>query len=252
MLILFKTGKIFVFIGKELMIDIHSHLLYAVDDGAKDLEESVSMLRDAKAQGIEAMILTPHYRHGMFSYPKEDIENNFKVLKEKADEIGIQIYLGTEQHINSMTIEYLENNRCHTLADTNYMLAEYKHDSEFAFIKASVQDLIFHGYIPIVAHVERYACMQDVKNIALLREIGVMIQVNADAILGKEGLKTKSYTKKLLKKGYVDFVGSDCHGIHDRKNNMGKCREYLYKKYDERYVHKILYGNANEILQSLD
>lgn len=234
------------------MIDIHSHLLFGVDDGAKTLEESVAMLKDAKEQGVDAMILTPHYRHGMFPYPKEDIENNFRELTEHAESIGVEIYLGTELHVDSMAVSNLRKGRFHTLADSNYVLAEYKHDTEFSFLKSSVQDMIFHGYIPIVAHVERYACMREIKNVALLREIGVMIQVNADAILGKEGMGTKSYVKKLLKKGCVDFVGSDCHGMVNRKNNMGKCAEYLYKKFDERYVDQILDRNAYEILQSLE
>lgn len=233
------------------MIDIHTHLLYDVDDGAESLQESLDMLKDAKAQGVDAMILTPHYRHGMFPYQKEKIERNFRILKEHAAPIGIRLYLGTEQHVNSMTIEYLETGRCHTLADTNYVLAEYKYETEFSFIKASVQDMIMHGYIPIVAHVERYKCMDDLKNIELLRDIGAMIQVNADAVIGKNGFRAKGYTKKLLKNYYVDFVASDCHDLDERRSNMGKCSEYLYKKFDHRYVDKILEGNANMILESL-
>lgn len=234
------------------MIDIHSHLLYGVDDGAKNIQESLDMLMDAKKQGVEEMILTPHYRHGMFGYHKEQIEENFIELKNKASDIGVKLYLGTEYHVNSMIIEHLKSDRCHTLADTSYVLAEYKPETEFSYIKASVQDLLFRGYIPIIAHVERYACMDNLKNVALLREIGVMIQVNADAVIGKDGLKAKSYVKKLLKKGYVDFVGSDCHGIKQRRSNMGKCRDYLYKKYEERYVDKILEGNARMILESIE
>ena len=234
------------------MIDIHSHLLYGVDDGAKNIQESLDMLMDAKKQGVEEMILTPHYRHGMFGYHKEQIEENFIELKNKASDIGVKLYLGTEYHVNSMIIEHLKSGRCHTLADTSYVLAEYKPETEFSYIKASVQDLLFRGYIPIVAHVERYACMENLKNVALLREIGVMIQVNADAVIGKDGLRAKGYVKKLLKKGYVDFVGSDCHGIKERKSNMGKCRDYLYKKYEERYVDKILEGNARMILESIE
>ena len=234
------------------MIDIHTHLLYKVDDGAKNLQESLEMLVDAKKQGVTAMILTPHYRRGMFPYQKREIEQNFIALQKEAKDIGVQLYLGTEHHVDSMLIEQLKIGRCHTMADTNYVLAEYKPETEFSYIKGSLQELLFHGYIPIVAHVERYACLNDFKKIALLREIGVMIQVNADAVIGKDGMKAKSYVKKLLKKGYVDFVASDCHGSKERRSNMGKCREYLYKKYDERYVDKILYENANQILDSIE
>jgi uncharacterized repeat protein (TIGR02543 family) len=77
-------------------------------------------------------------------------------------------------------------------------------------------------------------------------------QVNANAILGMEGFKVKSFTKKLLKYGYVDFVASDSHDLKKRANNLGKCRDYLYKKYDERYVNKLVEGNAIEILHTMD
>ena len=234
------------------MIDIHSHILYGVDDGAKDIDESVAMLKDAKAQGVDAIIATPHYRHGMFAYPKETVEKNFAVLKEKADEIGVELYLGTEQHVNSMTIEYIQSGRCHTLADTSYVLMEYRYEVEFSYIKETVQAALRHGYVPIVAHVERYRCLDKLQYIDFLKEIGAMIQVNADAVIGKNGFRAKGYVKKLLKNYLVDFVASDAHGVAERASNMGKCQEYLYKKYDSRYVDKILEKNARNILESKD
>ena len=232
------------------MIDIHSHILYGVDDGPKTITESVDMLMDAKKQGITAIIATPHYRHGMFSYPNEMIEEHFERLRQEAEKIGIELYLGTEQHVNSMTVDYIEAGRCHTLADTPYVLAEYKYETDFSYIKESVQDLLRYGYIPVVAHVERYACMDRLSNVEFLKEIGAMIQVNADAVIGKDGFRAKGYTKKLLKNYLVDFVGSDAHGMENRVSHMGKCREYLYKKYDHRYVDKIMERNARELLQS--
>ena len=232
------------------MIDIHTHLLFGVDDGPETIEESVAMLEQAKAQGIEAMILTPHYRHGMFPYPKDRIEEHFAKLNKYAEKIGIELCLGTEQHINSMTIEYVENGRCHTMADTHYVLAEYKPETDYGYIMASVRDLLRHGYVPIIAHVERYMCMhKDLGQVEHLRKLGAMIQVNANAILGLDGFRMKGFTKKLLKYGCVDFIGSDSHDLKKRANNMGKCRDYLYKKYDERYVYRITEGNARKILE---
>ena len=116
------------------MIDIHSHLLYGVDDGPKTLEESVEMLKVAKAQGVTTMILTPHYRHGMFAYPGKDIIEHFQKLLPYAAQIGVQLHLGTEHHVNSMIIEYIQSQRVRTLANTQYVLAEYKL-SFFSLIK---------------------------------------------------------------------------------------------------------------------
>ena len=83
------------------MIDIHCHLLHGVDDGADTIEESVEMLKLAREQGIRAMILTPHYRHGMFGYPREVVESHFLKLKPYADKLGVRLALGTEYHVNS-------------------------------------------------------------------------------------------------------------------------------------------------------
>lgn len=234
------------------MIDIHSHLLYGVDDGADTIEESLEMLKDAKMQGIHTIFLTPHYRHGMFSYPQELIRTHIQELKKYAQQIGIQIYLGTEYHVNSHMLENLKAGRCDTLGNSNYVLVEYKQDSEFSFMKSSLQELLFHGYIPIVAHVERYVCMcKNMKNVDTVIDMGVLLQVNADAVLGLQGLRMKRHTKNLLKNRYVSFVASDSHGVKERKNNLGKCREYLLKKYDEDYVDEILEKNAMAILEAV-
>ena len=90
---------------------------------------------------------------------------------------------------------------------------------------------------------------EDLGQVEHLRKLGAMIQVNANAIIGADGFRMKGFTKKLLKNGLVDFVGSDSHDLKKRMNNMGKCRDYLYKKYDERYVDRIIEGNARKILE---
>ncbi len=231
------------------MIDIHCHLLYGVDDGARNRKESIQMLKSAKAQSIDAMILTPHYRKGMFKHPNEEIEEHFRDLKTAAKEIGIDIYLGTEFYVNSSIITYLQKGRCRTLADTEYVLIEYGYDTEFAYIKSTVQELLLNGYIPVIAHAERYGCLREkIDRVQLLRKMGAMIQVNADAILGIDGFLTKGIVKKLLKERLVDFVASDSHGIKERVNNLGKCRDYLYKKYDSDYVEEILEKNARALI----
>lgn len=231
------------------MIDIHCHVLYGVDDGPKDREESIQMLKAAKEQGIDAMILTPHYRKEMFAYPKEIIEAHFEDLKAVAKKLDVKIYLGTEYHVNSFMVENFRIGRCKTLADTEYVLAEYSYGTEYSQMKASIQELLFTGYIPIIAHAERYECLRNnVNRVEELRDFGAMIQVNADAVIGQDGFGTKQYVKKLLKNRLVDFVASDSHGLKKRVNNLSKCRDYLYKKYSYDYVDEILVTNAKRII----
>jgi protein-tyrosine phosphatase len=228
-------------------------MLYQVDDGAGSQEESVAMLEEAKRQGITAVILTPHYRHGMFSYPKAQIEANYSELKKCADKLQIDLYLGTEYHVNSHIAEAFAEGRCHTLADGAYVLTEYAYESEFSYMRRMTQELILHGYRPVIAHVERYGCMvQDVERAAQLRDMGAWIQVNADAVLGMEGWAAKRYCKGLLKEGWADIIASDSHGINKRACHMGKCYDYIERKYGRDRAELLLCRNPAEIISKED
>ena len=230
------------------MVDIHCHLLYGVDDGAKTIEESAAMLQEAKNQGISAIILTPHYRHGFFAYPKEEIEEHFMRLSGVAKGLGIKITLGTEYHVNSHIVEAFDRGRCRTLAGTRYVLCEYSHVSEYSYIYQMSQELIFHGYIPVLAHVERYQALYDLAAAEELKNLGVWITVNADAVLGLEGSASKRYCKKMLKEDYVDVIASDSHGIKNRACHMLKCFEMVSKKFDDDLADRLFISNPSKIL----
>lgn len=231
------------------MVDIHCHLLYGVDDGAKTMEESQAMLQEAHRQGIEAIILTPHYRHGMFAYPNEIIEEHYMHLKSYAGGLGIALALGTEYHVNSKIVESLESGRCRTLAGSRYVLTEYSHSSEFGYIYQMTQELILNGYIPVIAHAERYACMvESLERADQLRELGGWIQVNADAVLGQEGMAAKKFCKKMLREELVDVIASDSHGIRERACHLDKCFELLKKKYGSEYAQELLCDNPLKII----
>ena len=231
------------------MIDIHSHLLFGVDDGPKTLEESVLMLKEAAEQGVSTIILTPHYRHGMFPYKKDTIMEHYRELLPYAKGEGISLYLGCEYHVNSRIIEALSSKRVLTLADSAYVLTEYEYETEYEYIVNMSRELISRGYVPVIAHVERYKCLlKEAENIEELRRLGALIQINAPAILGKEGWAQKRFCRKLLDMGEVDFIGSDSHGIKNRPNRMKECRDYLMKKYEKSYVDRILRQNPGKIL----
>ncbi len=231
------------------MVDMHCHLLYGVDDGPSTMEESVQMLVEAKKQGIDQIILTPHYRHGMFAYPNKEIEEHFSKLMLYAQKIGMQIYLGTEYHVNTQIVEAFDKGRCHTMAGTRYVLTEYAYHSEYSFMKQMTQELIFHSYRPIIAHVERYDCMvEDVERVYELQRMGALIQVNADAVLGLDGYGAKKYTKKLLKEGLADMIASDSHGMNKRACHMEKCYAYVEKKFGTDYAAELFVKNPSEIL----
>lgn len=236
--------------GVRGMIDVHNHLLYGVDDGAGGKEESVAMLYEAAEQGISAIILTPHYRYGMFPYPKKEIEAHYRELVPYARELGIRLCLGTEYHVNSEMINGFLTENYHTLADSNYILTEYSHHDEFAYVKKMTEDTLFFGFIPVIAHVERYEFAgENPENVAQLRDLGAMIQINADAVLGLDGHPAKKLCRVLLRKGLVDMIASDSHGISERACHMRQCYEFVEKKYGVETAEKLFITNPAQVLE---
>lgn len=231
------------------MIDIHCHLLYGVDDGPKDIEESIKMLKVASEQGITDIILTPHYRRGMFKFNKELVLEHKAVLEQEAQEIGIRLHLGTEFHVNGDIIEYLEEGKCLSLADSEYVLTEYEYDTDYSYIFQMSHALLRHGYVPIIAHVERYGCLvRTPKRLEELQEIGALIQINAGAVIGEEGWNSKNFCKKVLKHGWVDMVASDSHGIKKRVCYMEDAYDYISEKYGEKTAYRLMIKNPKKII----
>ena len=234
------------------MIDIHNHTLYGVDDGSASLKQSLDMLREAKRQGIDDVILTPHYRYGMFPYDTERVTEHFAILKREAEQAGIDIrlYLGCEYHVNSHFFDYMEEGRTKTLADTNYVLAEYGYSTEYSYICDMTREMGAYGYIPVIAHVERYECF--IKKPGLLyelREMGAMIQINANSILGMDGRTAEKTTRKILKHELADIVASDTHDMAERRNMMGACRKLIEEKYSPAYARELFEINPAKVLE---
>ena len=232
------------------MIDIHCHLLFGVDDGSDSLNESRQMLARAKEQGVRKIILTPHYRHGMFPYRLSEILENFYKLEPYAKKMGIDLFLGCEYHMDSSCVEKLGSGRCLTMADSHYVLTEYSHICEYSYIYSTTEEMIRNGYRPVIAHIERYPAITDhPERVKELRRLGAMIQVNADSVLGYEGRAAKKFCKKFLKEGDIDIVASDSHGIQNRVCNLGECRTYILRKYGAEAVKQVLYRNPSRILR---
>ena len=237
-------------IGVVRMIDIHCHLLYGVDDGPENMDESIAMLKKAAEQCVTDIILTTHYRRGMFKFDKEQVLKNKAALDKYAEEIGIQLHLGTEFHVNGDILEYLETGRCLTLAGSEYVLTEYEYGTDYAYILKMTQELLRHGYIPVIAHVERYACIvKKPQHLDELQEIGALIQMNAGAIIGEEGWGAKAFCKKVLKQGWVDVVASDSHDRKKRACYLEDCYDYVTEKYGEKLAYKLMIKNPKKMIQ---
>lgn len=237
------------------LFDIHCHIIPQVDDGAKSMDMALKMLEMEYEDGVRSIILTPHFRREMFETPQEKIEQQFMLLKERAYEKfgkNLKLYLGCEFHANMSMVETLLNRERPTMAGSDYVLTEFSYQVEFPFVKERIYELVSHGFIPIIAHVERYPRIRkDFSQLEELKETGAYLQVNAESIIGQEGFGVKRFCRKLMKEDMLDFVGTDCHRTDKRIPNLGSCAEYMEKKMGQEYTKRILVRNPQEMIENI-
>lgn len=228
-------------------IDIHSHILPYMDDGAKDEKMSLAMLRIAENEGITDIIVTPHYRQGHYRGERKDVERALSKMRElmKKENIHINLYPGNEIYYRSELEEKFDSGVLSTMNDTEYVLVEFSPMEDFLYIRSAVEELFSIGYIPIIAHVERIQCIEKkIEHARTLKKMGCELQVNASSAMGEVCFFCKHFVHKLLKEALVDYIGTDAHNVEKRPPKMKKCAEMLYRKYDKKYVDSILYANA--------
>ena len=232
------------------LYDIHCHVLPGVDDGAKNMDIALALIEKEIEAGVETIILTPHFRKEMFEPDMEDIWNAYDELLYETRYKNIRLYLGCEFHANMEMVETLDNELRPTLADSRYVLTEFAHNSTRAFMKERADALLMSGYRPIIAHIERYrATRKDFDLIEDLIEMGCEVQVNADAIIGRDGLGAQRFCKKLMQEDMLHYVGSDTHNLRGRAPHLGECCEYLKKHMGRLYTSRIMRDNPSKIVE---
>ena len=233
--------------------DIHCHILPGVDDGARNMDEALWMLNKEYEDGVRHVILTPHFRYEMFEPHMNIVTRQFMQLRRAAMNVGtegIQLYLGCELHSSMDMVECLKKGRRLTMAGSRYVLVEFSNGDEKSYIEERVRSLLMNGFIPIIAHAERYqATRNDIHFLAGLREMGAYIQINANTISGQNGFGAKNYAKKLMKQNLLDFVGSDGHRQNERIPEIGRCAEKMERMMGSEYVKKILIRNPRRITE---
>lgn len=232
------------------MIDIHAHVLPFVDDGSDSVCHSVELIRNEIEAGVTDVIYTPHHRRG-FCADAGEIESAKKALDEKLSEKGIKInlYPGREIHICSgKNYKELASRPENRLCGGKFVLIEFDFKSEFDITDA-VYELKIAGYIPVVAHYERYA-YSSLSKAQEIKNVGGMIQVNANSLVGKASFKAKILGRKLVKTKLCDFVASDCH--YGRDNKLKEAYAYVEKKCGKGYAELVFSENAEKILKELD
>ena len=186
------------------MTDIHSHIIFNVDDGSSSLEESIKLIKYFKEVGFNNIIATPHFiRNTEYSAENNEKLEKLAILKEavKKHNIDINLYLGNEIYISEHIDEDIKSNKIYTLNNTKYILFELPFHNEILNLPDIVYELKMNGYIPILAHPERYDFLKrNYKEVDKLKEEGLLFQCNYSSILEYYGKDAKKLFKYMLKK----------------------------------------------------
>ena len=210
------------------MIDIHSHLLYGIDDGSRSIVESAYIIKSLSEIGYTDIILTPHFING----------SSYMSTREKNLDL-----------LDRLKVELFKEGIISSLNDSKYLLIELPMSGENEIYYDVFLDLINMGYKVVLAHPERYISFQkDFNKVYELKEIGVLFQCNVGSILGDYGSHAKKTIKRLLKEHLITFMGTDIHHKKENYNFAEKAKKKFSKYLTEDEINNIFENNARKLL----
>lgn len=196
------------------MIDFHSHILPNIDDGSRNIEETLNLIKEAKEAGFEGISLTSHYIEDYYETDVPEREVWIQAIRDNLKNKGIEIdlYLANEIYITDNIIELLKQGKASTINNTCYVLFEMPLNSEPLNLYDVIYSMQENKLIPVLAHPERYSFIQKEPELVYdLIEKGVLMQANYGSILGQYGEKAQLIVRKFLENDMIHFLGSDVH-----------------------------------------
>lgn len=236
------------------MIDLHTHLLPGIDDGAKSLEEAIQIIKQGKEIGITAICTTPHLSSNFTKDRTEKIMENFLKLQERTsnEKIDIQLYLGSEIDLR-IDFDSVKKFPFFFINQTQkYLFLELPVGEFPPFTEKILFSLLIEGLSPILAHPERSLSKEgDFERIEKLKDSGILIQLNAGSLLGDFGKKIQRGAKRLLEEDLIDFISSDAHDLQRRPITvMAEALKMVKKKLGEEKGFELFERNPKKILQA--
>lgn len=229
-----------------LLIDTHIHMVPGVDDGARDIDMAIQMLHVAKNEGINEMILTPHFNSPR--YDNQNVIENFNKLRDYilTYRIDFKIHLGNEIYLSEEDIDAIVNRQVFTMAGSRYLLIELPVHQFYPFHEMMIHNLQENGYRIILAHVERYQIFENKPQ--MLQEFvkkGIYCQITTNYIMNK---KTRKKAFKLIKNGLVHIVASDGHNIDKRPPVMKNAYDIIYKAFGQEWAQLLFIENPQLVI----
>lgn len=235
------------------MIDIHSHLLPGLDDGAKTLEESLGIAVQLKNAGFRTVIATPHVMEGRDFLTPEHIINATLALNEmlKKHNIALEVLPGAENYLFPDIVKWYREGKLISLANTEkYLLVEFPmleipHYTDQAFF-----DLQVAGVTPVLAHPERNkALVEEPERLFEWAERGILFQIDLRSLSGRYGPEAKRFAGAMIESQVVHFIGSDAHRVTQSSHAYTDELEQLREAKESEYYERITRSNPQSVLK---
>ncbi|WP_066055678.1 tyrosine-protein phosphatase [Robertmurraya korlensis] len=222
------------------MIDIHCHILPSLDDGAKDISESVAMAREAVKEGIDTIIATPHHKNGQYENKKLTILEEVKLLNKRLQEekIPLNILPGQETRIFGEFLEEEELVHILPLNQTQYVFVELPSGHVPRYTERLLFDVQLKGFIPIIVHPERNT--EIITNPDIMYNLvkkGALTQVTASSVAGYFGKKIQKFSAQLIEANLTHFLASDAHNVNNRTFKMMDALDMVEAKFGVDMVY---------------
>lgn len=233
-------------------VDLHHHLIYGVDDGAKSMENMQLMIFRAADEGVTELVCTSHATPGYEPFPMETylahLEEARAFIRER--EIDMRLHAGCEILYTDAAARMLREGKLPTLAGSHAVLVEFSPDASFRQLTEAASAIGMAGCEALFAHVERYEALRSLKNVRTLREeYGVSMQMNANTVIGKQGFFTGRWVRHMLEGGYIDCIATDAHNLSSRPCRMRRCHELLQEKYGQELADELCGGFQRRFLE---
>jgi len=196
-----------------LKTDLHSHLIPGIDDGAKDLDHSIKLIKGLKELGYQKIITTPHTMSDYYKNTPEIILEGLKIVRDQLNVLNIEIEIeaSSEYFLDQHFMKLIEQDRLIPIAG-EYILFELSFMTEPKLLGEVIFQLQLKGFKPILAHVERYTYWhQNYEKFQELKDKGVLFQLNINSLTGVYGESTKLAAEHMIEADQYEFIGSDCH-----------------------------------------
>lgn len=224
------------------MIDLHCHILPGVDDGAKNMEESIAMAREAVAEGITHVLATPHHKAHGWSNKKEDVIQLVKKVQAAIDEeeIPLTIFPGQEVRLYGEIIDDIDDGKIQFIDEANqYLLIEFPSAEIPTYAEELFYRLQHQGVIPIIVHPERnQGVLKDPNQLKRLIDQGALAQLTAGSYVGRFGKEVAKLSRELIEADMIHYIASDAHNTTTRQFHLKEAYEQLEKDYGSSLVER--------------